>query len=69
MGIREELEQLKGKKCLYDGSNFELVIRKKSDVELIDVEEDCIVIKNTLFGHVDRIPFYAIYSIERKDLI
>jgi len=67
MGMREEMEKLKGKKCLYDNSNRELVIRKKSDAEIIDVEEYCVVIK-TIFGHIERIPFYAIDHVERKDL-
>ena len=67
MGIREELEKLKGKKCHYDGSKYELVVRKDSATEIIDVEENCIVIKHLIFEHVDKIPFYAIFSIDRQD--
>lgn len=65
MSIKEELKSLIGKKCWF--AEHTLEIRKKSDAEIIAVEEDRVVIKHFL-GKVHYIPISDIWSIRRKEL-
>jgi len=64
MGIKDELKELVGKKCWISGSILE--IRKKSDAEIIAVDDDRVTIKHFL-GQVHHIPISQIYTIVRKD--
>jgi len=66
VGIKDELKDLVGKKCWLKGNTLE--IRKRSDAEIIDVEDDNVVIEH-FTGTITRIPISGIWTIQRKDLL
>jgi len=65
MSTKEELKQLVGKKCWYSGHTLE--IRKKSDAEIISINDATVVVKHFL-GKVHDIPISDIWSVVRKDV-